>query len=197
MLGFGAIGEAPLGGLPDRLLLGLAESARKAPLSVSSLVIPESKAAEGILVGSHSAIWTEIVEQLSSDWTRAYELTPTQWEELVAGPFKKAKYDEVVLTPRSGDHGRDVIAIKHGVGCIKIIGSVRAYAPGNLVGYDDVRALLGVMGGERNVSKGIIATTSDFPPLIGNDPFISPFMPTRLELLNGKQLQEWLTALNK
>jgi restriction system protein len=90
-----------------------------------------------------------------------------------------------------------VIAIKHGVGCIKIIGSVKAYAPGNLVGYDDVRALLGVMGGERNVSKGIIATTSDFPPLIGNDPFISPFMPTRLELLNGKQLQECLTALNK
>ena len=71
MLGFGAIGEAPLGGLPDRLLLGLAESARKAPLSVSRLVIPESKAAEGILVRSHSAIWTEIVEQLSSDWVKS------------------------------------------------------------------------------------------------------------------------------
>jgi restriction system protein len=142
-------------------------------------------------------IWTEIVEQLSSDWARAYELAPAQWEELIAGAFNKANYDEVVLTPRSGDHGRDVIAIKHGVGCIKIIGSVKAYSPGNLVGYDDVRALLGVMSGERNVSKGIIATTSDFPPLIASDPFIGPFMPTRLELLNGKQLQEWLIALNK
>src|ERR1700674_1689501 len=28
-----------------------------------------------------------------------------RWEEIVAGAFKKAGYDEVTLTPRSGDHG--------------------------------------------------------------------------------------------
>ncbi|WP_370137360.1 hypothetical protein [Bradyrhizobium sp. USDA 313] len=33
----------------------------------------------------------------------------------------------MTLTPRSGDHGRDVIAVRSGVGCIKIIGSVKAY----------------------------------------------------------------------
>jgi len=41
------------------------------------------------------------------------------------------------------DHGRDVIAIRRGIGCIKIIGSVKAYKPGKLVRYDDVRALAG------------------------------------------------------
>jgi hypothetical protein len=32
--------------------------------------------------------------------------------------------------------------VKNGVGCIKIIGSVKRYAAGNRVSYDDVRALL-------------------------------------------------------
>jgi restriction system protein len=64
-----------------------------------------------------------------------------------------------------------------------------------LVGYDDVRALLGVMTGERDVSKGMLATTSGFPSNILKDPFIAPFLPTRLELLDGLQLQRWLNEL--
>ncbi len=63
--------------------------------------------------------------------------------------------------------------------------------------YDDVRALTGVMTGERDVSKGIITTTSDFPPRIGEDPFIAPFLPTRLELVNGLELQKWLSDLSQ
>jgi restriction system protein len=197
MFGFGPFGAAPFGGLPDELVHGISNSAKIAPLIISSLIIPESRSAEGVLVRSQAAIWTEIIQQLSTDWSKARELTPSQWEELVAGAFKKALYDEVVLTPRSGDHGRDVIAIKRGIGSVKVIGSVKAYSPGHLVGYDDVRALLGVMSGERNVSKGMVMTTSDFPPLIEKDPFIEPFVPTRLELVNGKQLQKWLIELNQ
>jgi restriction system protein len=79
---------------------------------------------------------------------------------------------------------------------VKIIGSVKAYKPGTLVDYDSIRALIGVMAGERDVSKGIITTTSDFPPRVGEDPFIKPFMPTRLELINGENLRKWLTGLN-
>jgi restriction system protein len=73
---------------------------------------------------------------------------------------------------------------------------VKAYAPGNTVSYDDVRALLGVMSGEQDVSKGIVTTTSDFPPKIKDDPFIKPFLPTRLELVNGTALQQWLTDVS-
>jgi restriction system protein len=104
---------------------------------------------------------------------------------------------EVTLTPRSGDHGRDVIAVSQDIGCVKIIGSVKAYAPGNLVPYDAVRALIGVMTGEQDVSKGIITTTSDFPPKIADDPFIAPFLPTRLELVPGAKLREWLVRVSK
>jgi restriction endonuclease Mrr len=144
----------------------LTAQAPRATLSVSSIIIPERPTAEGTLVKAISQMWLEIVQALGNDWTLAYQLPPEKWEEIVAGAFKKAQYDEVTLTPRSGDHGRDVIAIKHGIGCVKIIGSVKRYAPGNLVGYDDIRALLGVLSGERDASKGIITTTSDFPPRV-------------------------------
>jgi restriction system protein len=193
MLGFGAIGEFAIGEVPHvELPKNLAE---RVALAVSSIIIPEGRGPEGILIKSTSAVWNELVQSLGSDWSIAFQLSPEKWEEIVAGAFKKEKYDEVVLTPRSGDFGRDVIAIKHGVGCVKIIGSVKRYAPGHLVPYDEVRALLGVLSGERDASKGIITTTSDFPPKIETDKFIAPFLPTRLELVNGAQLQAWLTKV--
>jgi len=160
-----------------------------------SLVIPKRRTAEGILVKSTSLVWNEIVQLLGNDWTGVYQLTPETLEELVAGAYKNAGYDDVTLTPRSGDHGRDVIAIKHGIGCVKIIDSVKRYAPGNLVDYNDIRALGFVVTADSNASKGIITTTSDFPPRVKEDPFVAPFLPTRLELMNGEALQKWLREL--
>jgi restriction system protein len=177
--------------------LSIDSAAQKSSLALSSLIIPEGKTAEGSLIKSVSATWYEIVRYVGSDWSNAHKIPADKWEEIVAGAFKKANFDEVTLTPRSGDHGRDVIAIRRGFGCVKIIGSVKAYAPGNLVPYDDVRALLGVMSGEQDASKGIITTTSDFPPRIADDPFIKPFLPTRLELVNGTALRQWLADVSR
>jgi restriction system protein len=164
--------------------------------AVSSIIIPASKkVSEGVLVSSTSVVWLEIIKNLQTDWSLAYKIPPRKWEEIIAGAFDRAGFDEVILTPRSGDYGRDVIAIRHGVGCIKIINSVKAFAPGNLVPYDDIRALLGVLSGEQDASKGIITTTSGFPPRIAKDPFIAPFLPTRLELMDGEALRKWLRHL--
>lgn len=196
MPGFGPNGSVPLGS-PLVLFAQLADASQKASVALYSLIIPDKKTAEGVLVRSTSTLWTEIVSQLGSDWSLAYNIPSDRWEEIIAGAFKKANYDEVTLTPRSGDHGRDVIAIKRGLGCVKIISSVKAYGPGKLVPYDHVRALLGVMSGERDVSKGIVTTTSDFPLKIADDPFIKPFLPTRLELVNGARLLQWLNDLNR
>lgn len=165
------------------------------PLVLTSIIIPDEKTTEGLLVKSASLVWTDIVRTLIRNWKEAFIIPPDKWEEIFAGAFKVAKFDQVILTPRSGDHGRDVIAVKNGVGCIKIIGSMKANQAGNLASYDDVRSLLGVMAGERDTSKGIVTTTSDFPPNILKDPFIAPFVPTRLELMNGQALQRWLGNL--
>ena len=167
-------------------------------LSISSLIIPERTVPEGLLIRSVSVVWNEIVQRLGSDWSVAFQLTPRQWEELIAGALqndKEIKFDEIILTPRSGDHGRDVIAIKNGRMALKILGSVKRYKPGHLVDYDEILSLIGVMNGELNASKGIITTTSDFPPLVNEHPFIKPHVPSRLQLINGEELQKWLAEL--
>jgi restriction system protein len=166
-------------------------------VSLSSIITPLRKTTEGSLVKATGAVWMKIVEHLGEDWSRAFEIPPEKWEEIIADAFDKAGFDEVTLTPRSGDYRRDVIAVRKGIGSIKIIGSVKAYKPGHLVKHDDARALLGVLNGERDASKAIITTTADFAPRIKTDPFIKPYLPTRLELLNGVRLQEWLRLIAK
>ena len=61
----------------------------------------------------------------------------------------------MTLTPRSGDHGRDVIAIKKGLGSIRVIDQVKAYKPGHRVTAKDVQALIGVLQGD-GASKGLL-----------------------------------------
>jgi restriction system protein len=143
-----------------------------------------------------SIAWAAIVDVLKDDWSRAFEIPPEKWEEIIAGAYSRAGFTQVILTPRSGDFGRDVIAISEGRGAVKIIGSVKAYKPGHLVKHDDVRALLHVMNAERDTSKAILTTTSGFAPRIKTDPFIAPYLPTRLELMDGESLMEWLKELS-
>jgi hypothetical protein len=98
------------------------------------------------------------------------------------------------LTPRRGDHGRDVIAIKKGICSIRVIDQVKAYKPPHLVAANDVRALMGVLQGD-GASKGCLSTTSDFAPMIKTDPLIVPFIPSRLELVNGTAIFSRLEEL--
>lgn len=178
----------------DTLSIGLVEQAIAAGvgLTVSSLIVPERKMAEGVLLRSTSLVWDEIVDELGENWERAYSLGPRQWEELIAGAFTKDGYVDVILTPSSRDHGRDLIATKRGVGTVKIVGSVKAYKRDLKVDYDSIRALAFVMLAERGVSKGVVLTTSDFPPLVYEDPHLKKYLHKKLELVNGNQLQAWL-----
>ena len=75
------------------------------------------------------------------------------------------RFDEVVLTPSSGDLGRDVIAIKKGFGSIRFIDQVKAFSPSHVVTANDVRALPGVLQADQNATKAIFTTTSTFAPM--------------------------------
>ena len=75
-----------------------------------------------------------------------------------------------------------------------LIDQVKAYKPGHLVTANDVRALMGVLQGD-GASKGFLTTTSDFAPKIKDDPLITPFIPARLELINGSSLFKMLEKL--
>lgn len=187
--------ESALGFLDNFSEIFVSSVDDRVSINLAGVILPQKKSDVGTLVVAHTSVWSSLVQKVNQNWHLAFDLTPYKWEEIIAGAFDIAGFDEVTLTPKSGDRGRDIIAIKYGVGSIKIISSVKAYKPDLRVGYDDIRALLGVMSGERDTSKGIIVTTSDFPPNVFDDPFIAPFIPTRLELLNGAGLRDWLTDL--
>lgn len=149
---------------------------------------------DGRIIRAVTLPWFDIVHALQKDPGVAFRLTPRQWEELIAGAYERAGFDEVILTPRSGDLGRDVIAVKHGLGTIRIIDQVKAYKPGHLVNADDVRALFGVVIADR-ASKGFLTTTSDFAPRLRQDPLIADQLGARIELVNGTQLLSRLREL--
>ncbi len=153
------------------------------------------KTHEGAFIESVAPAWFEIARWIKRDPSIIYQLDPRKWEELIAGAYERAGFDEVILTPRSGDYGRDVIAVKRGYWSVRIIDQVKAYGPGHLVPANDVRALIGVLLSDHNATQGIVTTTSDFAPMIKDDPFIKPHIPYRLKLINGVELIDHLDTL--
>jgi restriction system protein len=168
----------------------------EACLLLQTIIIPESKITEGTLIKCVDIPWFRIIKEIQGNPELVFQLSSEKWEEMVAGAYKIAGFDEVILTPRSGDFGRDVIAIKKGLGQVRVIDQVKAYGPKHLVTANDVRALMGCLH-EDGAAKGFLSTTSDFAPKITSDPLITPLIPQRLELINGKKLIERLIELSK
>ena len=166
-------------------------------ITLKALLSFSDKSSEGRLVAAVGVPWFNIINMINKDPESIYQIDPFKWEEIIAGAYDAAGFDEVILTPRSGDKGRDVIAIMNGVGSIKIVDQVKAYNPNHLVTANDVRALAGVISMEQNVSKGIITTTSDFAPKVREDNLIKPLLPYRLELRSKKELLPWLQDIVK
>jgi restriction system protein len=150
-------------------------------------LFPATRPNKGRLIEAVTLPWFEIIKLLQANPNAAFQIPPRKWEEIIAGAYKKAGFEEVTLTPCSGDRGRDIIAVKRGLGRICVIDQVKAYNPNHLVTADEVRALMGVLHGD-SASKGFLTTTSDFAPRLRQDPLITPFMPARLELINGSML---------
>lgn len=163
-------------------------------LVMQSVLVIGDTTDEGKIVEAVTLPWFEILNLLQNDPDAAFQIPPDKWEEIIAGAYRQSGFDEVILTPRSGDYGRDVIAVKKGIGTIRVIDQVKAYKPGHLVDANDVRALVGVLHGD-GASKAFLTTTSDFAPKLSVDPLISPFVPSRLELVNGDKLLKRLFEL--
>ena len=142
---------------------------------LQTVIIRGHRTNEGTFIEAVALPWFTIIALLNNDPDIAYQLPPEKWEEIIAGVYKQAGFDEVILTPRSGDLGRDVIATKKGVCSIRVIDQVKAYRPPHLVTANDVRALMGVLQTD-GASKGCLTTTSDFAPKIRTDPLIVPFI---------------------
>ena len=182
--------------MPSLVFSGQATVGWPPAILLQAVIVPGAKTTEGQLIEAVALPWFDIIELLEKDPSIAFQISDRKWEELIAGAYERARFDSVILTPRSGDFGRDVIAEKRGLGVVRVIDQVKAYKPPHLVTANDVRALMGVLQTD-GASKGFVTTTSDFAPKLREDPLIIPFIPSKLELINGEQLRERLIQLSK
>lgn len=159
---------------------------------------------EGQLVSAVRTTWAEIVKHVQRDRSFLYEFRDASrvFEMFVAATYRMDGFSDVILTPRSGDHGRDVIASKPGV---RILDQAKAYGPRLRVTHEDVRAILGVVWCDRlsreraanpqpaPPSLGAITTTSDFAPSIFSD--FRNVIPDIVDLWNGTRLRDRLLSI--
>jgi restriction system protein len=132
------------------------------------------------------------IECLARDPQAFYQLTPRQFEELIAGRYEREGW-KATLTPRSGDKGIDVIATRPDFGMIRIVDQVKLYKPHLVVDADEVRSLLGVLNEfERAASKCVLTTTSRFARGVQKD--FAHLIPTRLWLRDYDFVKQWLLS---
>ena len=161
----------------------------------ATLVEKGTRTDEGDIVVAVTPVFRRFLRELDRDPNALYHLDPRQFEELIAGAYEEAGCEHVVLTPRSGDKGRDVIATSREFGTIRILDQVKLYRPNRVVEADDVRALFGVLSLDQGASKGIITTTSTFAPGVHSE--FERVIPGRISLRDGAALRDWLHSFDK
>lgn len=90
-----------------------------------------------------------------------YDLSSADFEDLVAEVFRRNGF-EVVVTPRTRDGGKDIIASYNmsGIPCMLII-ECKRYAEGRKVGVGVIRQIHGTQQAE-HYGKAVVVTTSSF-----------------------------------
>jgi restriction system protein len=172
----------------------LREATARVEFLIQAVLVPGEQTSEGQLIQAVAIPWFAIVRRILSEPSTIFEVDWRKWEELIAAAYKQEGW-EVILTPRSNDRGRDIIASSRERGTIRIVDQIKAYRPGRVVTAEEVRAMVGVMTLEQNVSKAFITTTSTFAPGVFRDPDIARLMPYRLELRPKDALVAWLGDL--
>ena len=101
------------------------------------------------------------LQRVLEDNEEIYNLSPREFEELVAEVFSRQGYT-VELTPQTRDGGYDVIATKNENGLpFMIIIECKHYSRGHKISVDLVRKLYGVQTAVK-ANKSILVTTSLF-----------------------------------
>jgi len=164
---------------------------------LSSVVRAYGTISDSELVTFVEPAWLAIRDSLVADPSCRFSITPSKWEELIAASYEAAGFDAVVLVPRSGDGGRDIVATRMGFAQVSIVDQVRVFEEGKVVDANDVCALLGALLADRNATKGFITTTAKLAPGIADDTRIAFFLPHRLELIDGEQLLARLNGIRR
>lgn len=191
-LTFGADG---MGAVTNPDVLGVQRAQQEPDLEIllgMGIVRLGERVPDGTLVEAVALAWDALARALVLDPSAMFTIDPRKFEEIIAAAYKAAGFD-VILTPRSGDMGRDVIATKRDVVTVRILDQVKRYAPGRLVPADDVRAIYGVLMADQRATHAVLSTTSDFAPGVADE--FARMLPTRVTLRNGAALRQLIAEL--
>jgi restriction system protein len=163
-------------------------------IAIRSLIIPGDRTREGTLVKAVGTLWFEILRQIKNEPDSIHRIDCWKLEELIAGAYKQEGWEIVVLTPKRGDKGRDVIAQRKDWGQLRfhLLDQVKAYSPDHLVGPDEIREMAGVLHRECGATKGLITTTSSFTSGAEEE---ARYLFPRLELKPRDKLLAWLASV--
>lgn len=145
--------------------LGISLGQLLTPFSQATLLAPDgapvdSRTADEIALSARS-VSLEMLELLAATPEQLHNLTPRQFEEVVAELFAKQGY-EVNLTAASQDGGADIYVVDNtSIGSFLYVVECKKNRPDRPVGVGIVRQLFGVVQATR-ATAGILATTSYF-----------------------------------
>lgn len=107
-----------------------------------------------------------LLDRVIRNPTILHQISARDFEALVATLIEEFGFEDVTLTPRSRDGGRDVLATKRPAGIpILFAFECKRNAPDRPVGVDVARALFGtIMHPSTRANKGVLVTTSRLTP---------------------------------
>ncbi len=171
----------------------VADSSDELLIGMSILKLGQS-VRDGAIVEAVTIPWAGLVRALKRDPDFLYSFDPRKFEEIVAAAYEECgAFDEVILTPRSADGGRDVIATQRGHFSIRVLDQVKRYKPGSVVTADEVRAVYGVLMADHSASKAYVTTTASFAPGVREE--FADRIPTRVDFRDGAAIRAWLLEL--
>ena len=86
-----------------------------AALTLRAVIDTGERSFDGDLILAVLPAWDEIVRWIENDPDCVLKIDPYKWEQIVAASYERQGFDEVRVTPRSGDFGRDIVAVKRGL----------------------------------------------------------------------------------
>lgn len=105
-----------------------------------------------------------VLSKILSNPAEVRNITPREFEEFIADLLNELGFKDVVLTPRSRDGGKDIIA-SHSIQGIPLTFyfECKKYAESNKTQIETMRTLLGTVAHDsQKVNKGVLVTTSTF-----------------------------------
>ncbi len=129
-----------------------------------------------------------ILERINFNPNGVYDLSPRQFEELVAELMTKQGYN-VDLTKATRDGGKDLIIANHSdIGNFIYYVECKKFAPNRPVGVNLVRELAGTISVDR-VTAGLMITSSYFSP---DAIQLSEKIKHQMGLVDFVKLKEWI-----